>query len=58
MGVTSEEPPNIQQVKHFYSGQSIVLKNLKLCRLYPHNTSYPSEFLQIFIKYNFGVTAK
>ena len=28
--------------------------NMKLCRLYPYNSSYPSEFLQIFSYYNFG----
>ena len=39
----------------FYSGQRNDSKNLKLCRIYPHNSSYPSEFLQIFSYYNFGV---
>ena len=39
----------------FYSGQSNGSKNLKLYRLYPYNTSYPLEFLQIFSYYNFGV---
>ena len=39
----------------FFSGQSNGSKNLKLCRLYSYNGSYPSEFLQIFSYYNFGV---
>ena len=39
----------------FNSGQSKCPKNLKLCRLYPYNSYYPSEFLQIFIYYNFGI---
>ena len=41
--------------KIFNSGQSNCLKNLKLCRLYPYNSYYPSEFLQIFSYYNFGI---
>ena len=39
----------------FYSGQSNCLQNLKLCRLYSYNSNYPSEFLQIFIYYNFEI---
>ena len=35
----------------FYSSQSNGSKNLKLCRLYPYNSSYRSEFLQIFNYY-------
>ena len=30
-------------------------ENLKLCKLYSYNNSYPSEFFQIFSKYNFGI---
>ena len=40
------------------SGLSNRSKNLKLGRLYPYNSSYPSEFLHIFCYYNFGVTAR
>ena len=39
----------------FNSGQSKCPKNLKLGRLYPYNSYYPLEFLQIFIYYNFGI---
>ena len=42
----------------FYSGQSNCLKNMKLCRHYPYTIYYPSEFLQIFSYYNFGVAAR
>ena len=61
-------PTAMQEVAHqnvlgieisiFYTGQSNSSKNQKLCRLYRYNSSYPSEFLQIFIYYNFGVRAR
>ena len=39
----------------FVPAKVMVQRNLKLCRLYPSNGSYPSEFLQIFSYYNSGV---